>query len=178
MSVLVAAKFPSITATLVSCAVSAFFLLLIRLVLSVARAPYFAKVYPSTDSLEKISIAASLSFFTSGWYHNLHWDALPPFLPFSMGQKSAFQVGTGMSAHMSPKASEAMAVSWRSRRPRPNFQPPLAALYENPVPLSMAKIIMSRHTFRRPNPNRARQTAPSLNRPPTQPTSRLFHSIA
>jgi len=37
------------------------------------------------------------------------------------------------------------------RRPTsPTFQPPPPAIYESQVPLSMAKMIMSRHTFRRP----------------------------
>jgi len=38
----------------------------------------------------------------------------------------------------------------RGRRPGPAFDHPLPALYQSDVPVSMAKMIMSRHTFRRP----------------------------
>ncbi|KAF8351968.1 hypothetical protein F5887DRAFT_1068342 [Amanita rubescens] len=43
--------------------------------------------------------------------------------------------------------------SWSQvRRPGPAFETPLPALYQTEVPVSMAKIIMSRHTYRKPTP--------------------------
>ncbi|CAA7265237.1 unnamed protein product [Cyclocybe aegerita] len=88
---------------------------------------------------------------TVSWYWGLvKWDSLPlPSFP---------RARTG--APSSPSMSEAGRGRWGSpqqyqhisqgRRPGPAFETPLPALYQSEVPVSMAKMIMSRHTFRRP----------------------------
>ncbi|KAG2007011.1 hypothetical protein CC2G_014739 [Coprinopsis cinerea AmutBmut pab1-1] len=81
-------------------------------------------------------------------------------------------------------------MSQVGRRTGPAFDRPLPTLYESDIPVSMAKMIMSRHTFRRPSsrPPPARsassiqiqrktpmlppQASSSLSRPATLPPSR------
>ncbi|KAK2460874.1 hypothetical protein APHAL10511_007344 [Amanita phalloides] len=62
--------------------------------------------------------------------------------------------------------------SWhQARRAGPAFETPLPAMYQTEVPASMAKIIMSRHTYRRPTPRPpSRSSSPS---PQVQISKRL-----
>ncbi|PPQ68383.1 hypothetical protein CVT25_007921 [Psilocybe cyanescens] len=62
------------------------------------------------------------------------WDSLP-----AVPSRS----GRGGWQQPSPQMQQ-------TRRPGPAFDHPLPALYDTQVPASMAKMIMSRHTFRRP----------------------------
>uniref|UniRef100_A0A0W0FBP3 Uncharacterized protein n=1 Tax=Moniliophthora roreri TaxID=221103 RepID=A0A0W0FBP3_MONRR len=55
----------------------------------------------------------------------------------------------------------------QSRR-GPSFEQPLPAIYQSQEPISMAKMIMSRHTFRRPGqkmPRRSASAPPTSSRP-------------
>ncbi|KAH9479267.1 hypothetical protein JR316_0007855 [Psilocybe cubensis] len=73
---------------------------------------------------------------TSSWLWGLvKWDSLPAAPPRS--ERGGWQ------APSTPQMQQ-------TRRPGPAFDHPLPALYDTQVPASMAKMIMSRHTFRRP----------------------------
>ncbi|KAJ6569744.1 hypothetical protein DFH09DRAFT_1362940 [Mycena vulgaris] len=80
----------------------------------------------------------------------LSWETLPPPLVSSA------------SSHV-PRAGPV-------RRPepalaiRPRVETPLLAIYESPTPVSMAKMIMSRHTYRRPSPSPSRASASASSR--------------
>ncbi|KAH7928862.1 hypothetical protein BV22DRAFT_1126221 [Leucogyrophana mollusca] len=180
MTVLVAAKFPSVAAVFLACAASILLLLLARITYAVMR------LYLSPAAMAKLAekgntqLSAPMSWsktWSSSWSIPLASISLP--FTLTLDEESSSGVGAGVGVGL--QRSGTLPVNWQ-RRTGPQFQPPLPALYENPVPLSMAKIIMSRHTFRRPNPNRPRRMSSVSNRPPiqvqTQPTSRLFHSIA
>ncbi|KIJ64693.1 hypothetical protein HYDPIDRAFT_28063 [Hydnomerulius pinastri MD-312] len=184
MTVIVVAKFPSVAAVFMACTASVLLLILARIIFSFMR--LWSCPLARTEGQEKGSslLSLSTSSFSKPWSSSLQWNTLPVSLPFTlrMPEKASAEVGTGVGVGLSQKRPETLPVAiWQPRRSGPQFQPPPPALYENPVPLSMAKIIMSRHTFRRPNPNRPRRiSAASSSRPaaPPQTPSRLLHSIA
>ncbi|KAG1819199.1 uncharacterized protein BJ212DRAFT_76767 [Suillus subaureus] len=196
MSVLVPTKFPSVAAVMLACAVSFVCLLLARILYSFMR--LWSCHSLSTASNEKTPAWSSLLSLTNTWSRSLQ-HALPASLPFSLTipEKPSPEVGTGAGVGLSHKRLEYLPGNWRLCRPVPQFQPPreprisigfcvailtyciiAPAVYQNPAPLSMAKLIMSRHTFRRPNPNRPRKLSTASSSRPPQPTSHLFHSIA
>lgn len=177
MSVLVPTKFPSVAAVMLACAVSFVCLLLARILYSFMR--LWSCHSLSTASNEKTPAWSSLLSLTNTWSRSLQ-HALPASLPFSLiiPEKPSPEVGTGAGVGLSHKRLEYLPGNWRLCRPVPQFQPPPPAVYQNPAPLSMAKLIMSRHTFRRPNPNRPRKLSTASSSRPPQPTSHLFHSIA
>jgi len=178
MSVLLLANAPSLSALFMAAAASALLLLVARVLFSLWSCPMVR-----TDSQGKESSLLFLAFFTRPWGRSLQWNTLPVSLPFTLTlpEKSSPVVGNGVGMGLSQKAPQMLQVlNWRPRA-GPRFQPPPPALYENPVPLSMAKMIMSRHTFRRPNPNRVRKSSAASSSQPTSPPqtpSRLYHSIA
>jgi len=96
---------------------------------------------------------------TTSWFWGLiKWDSLPA-LPSVRNRIN------GVS--MSETERGWQPQQQRGRRPGPAFEHPLPALYQSDVPVSMAKMIMSRHTFRRPTsrPPPARTTsAPQYQR--------------
>ncbi|KAH7910399.1 hypothetical protein BJ138DRAFT_1008912 [Hygrophoropsis aurantiaca] len=179
MSVLVATKFPSVAAVFLACAASILLLFLARIAYAFMRI-YWSPIATSATG-EKVDNALSkpLWSWTKAWNPSWSMPLSSVSLPFTLilDEESSTQVGAGIGVGL--RRSDTLPVNWK-RRQGPQFQPPLPALYENPMPLSMAKIIMSRHTFRRPNPNRPRRMSTVSNRPPiqlqTQPTSRLHHS--
>ncbi|KAF8064981.1 hypothetical protein FPV67DRAFT_1500964 [Lyophyllum atratum] len=99
----------------------------------------------------------------------LTWDSLPAVsLPVSLTMAQNDSNGRGVG--MQQKRSQVPIQPWqpaRSRRGGPAFETPLPALYQSEVPASMAKMIMSRHTYRKPT-NRPPARAAS---PPTRPSS-------
>ncbi|KAJ8597685.1 hypothetical protein M405DRAFT_855419 [Rhizopogon salebrosus TDB-379] len=167
MSVLVPTKFPSVAAIMLACIASLFLLFLARIMYAFMR--LWSCPPMSTTSDEKTRAWSSLLSLSNTWSRSLR-SALPASLPFSLTilEKPSPEVGTGVGIGFSPKRLES--------QPGSQFQSHPPASYQNPAPLSMAKLIMSRHTFRRPNPNRPRRSS-TASRPP-QPTSQLFHSIA
>lgn len=180
MSVLVPTKFPSVAAVMLACVASLVCLLLARILYSFMRLWSCHSLSAASD--EKTLAWSSLFSLTSTW---TSWSrslqcALPASLPFSLTvpEKPSPEVGTGAGVGLSHKRLEFLPGNWQLCRPGPQFQPPPPAVYQNPAPLSMAKLIMSRHTFRRPNPNRPRKLSTASSSRPPQPTSRLFHSIA
>lgn len=80
-----------------------------------------------------------LGFFT--------WDNLPT-LPVSLKVSENDMKGRGVG-FVAPQ--EPPVQPWQpGRRVGPSFDHPLPAVYQTDVPVSMAKMIMSRHTFRKP----------------------------
>ncbi|KAG9308333.1 hypothetical protein JVU11DRAFT_12097 [Chiua virens] len=181
MSVLIPAKFPSISSIFMAAAASILLLFVARILFSLMRLWSCPILRP--EAQEKESSLRFLFFTTKPWGSSLQWNTLPVSIPFSLTipEKHSPEVGNGAGVSLSQKRSQILpVVNWRPRT-APQFQPPPPALYENPVPLSMAKMIMSRHTFRRPNPNRPRRSStasPSRPTSPPQTPSRLYHSIA
>ncbi|KAG2159333.1 uncharacterized protein EDB93DRAFT_1075155 [Suillus bovinus] len=175
MSVLVPTKFPSVAAVMLACVASLVCLLLARIMYSFMRLWSSNSVLTASD--EKTPAWSSLLSLTNTWSRSLQ-RALPTSLPFSLTipEKPSPEVGTGAGVGLSHKPLESLHGNWQLRRPQ--FTPPPPAVYQNPAPLSMAKLIMSRHTFRRPNPNRPRKLSTASSSRPPQPTSQLFHSIA
>jgi len=107
------------------------------------------------------------------WDWCSQWEGIPLSLPISFtvseDDLAGVAVGKGMGV-MAAKvaiesdgqaAADTLKTSWQVRKSRQGFERPLPALYESQLPLSMAKIIMSRHTARRPNPNRPLRATPT-----------------
>ncbi|KAG6827716.1 hypothetical protein H0H92_010689 [Tricholoma furcatifolium] len=102
----------------------------------------------------------------------LRWDRLPS-LPVSLTipRNETNGVGVGM------QEKRPLPQPWqpvRGRRGGPAFETPLPAIYQSSEPLSMAKMIMSRHTYRRPSSRPpARTVAPPapIPVPPPVPSS-------
>jgi len=179
MSVLVPAKFPSLSVVFMAAAASVLLLFVARILFLLMRLWSCPMVRP--ESQEKENPLFAVSFVSKPWGRSLQWNILPVSLPFTLTlpEKPSPEVGNGVGMGLSRKPMLPI-VNWH-RRTGPQFQPPPPALYENPVPVSMAKMIMSRHTFRRPNPNRPRRSSTASASQPTSPPqtpSRLYHSIA
>ncbi|KAH0831230.1 hypothetical protein J3R83DRAFT_13812 [Lanmaoa asiatica] len=145
MSVLVPAKFPSLSAVFMAAAASILLLFFARILFLLMRLWSCSMVHP--EAREKESPLLSLSFVSKLWGHSLQWNTLPASLPFTLAltEKLSPEAGNGVGVGLFQKRSQTFPiVNWRSRT-GPQFQPPPPALYESPVPLSMAKMIMSRH---------------------------------
>lgn len=177
MSVLVPTKFPSVAAVMLACVASLVCLLLARILYTFMR--FWSCPSLSQGSEEKTPAWSSMLSLTNTWSRSMQ-RALPVSLPLSLTipEKPSPEAGTGAGVGLSPKRLDSLPGNWQLCRPGPQFQPPPPAVYQNPAPLSMAKLIMSRHTFRRPNPNRPRKLSTASSSRPPQPTSQLFHSIA
>jgi len=82
----------------------------------------------------------------------LKWDVLP--ISFSLSTKEPLLVRTNSGAILS--STDGTPVHWqvKSGKLGPAFVAPLPAIYQSDVPVSMAKMIMSRHNYRRPTPPR------------------------
>ncbi|PPQ86968.1 hypothetical protein CVT26_007647, partial [Gymnopilus dilepis] len=114
---------------------------------TVVEAPSSASASVQVES--KVEAAASSSEAPAGpsegkkmtsWFWGLvKWDSLPsaPSIP-----------RRGMWVPPPPPSPPPQMQ--QIRRPGPAFDHPLPALYDSREPISMAKMIMSRHTFRRP----------------------------
>lgn len=176
MSVLVVAKFPSIAAVFMALAASVFLLLLAHCIFSFMQ--LWSCPLASAKNQEKMCMVP-LALFPK-FQTIQQWNA-PTSLPFTFRFPEKLPQPENNIDELSKRSASLPVVSWQSRTLGPQFQPPPPALYENPVPLSMAKLIMSRHTFRKPNPNRPRGSSiTSLKRSMSSPQtpSRLYHSLA
>ncbi|KAN0094598.1 hypothetical protein V8E55_002885 [Tylopilus felleus] len=145
MSVLVPAKFPSLSAVFMAAAASVLLLFVARILFLLMRLWSCPMVRP--ESQDKEIPLRSLAFFANPWGRSLQWNILPVSLPFTLtlSEKPSSEVGNGVGVGLAHKRGQMLpVVNWRPRI-GPQFQPPPPALYENPVPLSMAKMIMSRH---------------------------------
>ncbi|KAL1731378.1 hypothetical protein EV714DRAFT_271825 [Schizophyllum commune] len=112
-------------------------------------------------------------------YPGLKWDALPPLnLPVSltMPRRPARGVGIGLaSTTPAPQMAEAplparsASATQPKRKGSPNPSGP--HVYQSEVPVSMAKIIMSRHTYRRPGtPRPTKRPVAPASAPSSQAT--------
>jgi len=110
----------------------------------------------------------------------LIWDNLRTIsLPISLTMAEKETAGKGIG--LQGKRPAAPSQPWqpvRSKRGGPAFETPLPALYQSGEPMSMAKMIMSRHTYRRPTsrpparvpsipPRSLMVTSPSTSHPPS-----------
>lgn len=104
---------------------------------------------------------------TSSWLWGLvKWDTLPAF-PVDVTaaaspsrRLSSSAIGAGAGVGLGEKGKWKLQEMQQVRRSPPNgghrrngaatIERPLATLYQTDMPVSMAKMIMSRHTFRRP----------------------------
>jgi len=110
-----------------------------------------------------------------GW-KLLTWGSVPTLpislrMPVSEVKSQAVGLGVGvMSNNASKRPGERQ--TWQQPRRGPAFEQPLPALYQT-EPASMAKMIMSRHTFRKPTqrpPPRQSTPTPQIQisrRPPS-----------
>ncbi|KAJ7833059.1 hypothetical protein B0H13DRAFT_2111522 [Mycena leptocephala] len=85
---------------------------------------------------------------------------LSPPPPPAMRGRHVYRGGRGVG-FANPRRPE-QALSARTM----SVEAPLPAIYESQTPVSMAKMIMSRHTYRSPAPRRAASTS-SARRPPS-----------
>lgn len=160
MSAILPPKAPSLgSALFMAAAVSALLLLVARIVFSLMRL-WSCPVTPDVHEKE------TLFFISKPRGRTLQWNTLPASLPFALTlpEKPSKEVGSGVGVVSHKRSKTLPVISWLPR-PGPRFQPPrkylgassvtrcpsqhcgrpAPALYESPVPLSMAKIIMSRH---------------------------------
>lgn len=115
------------------------------------------------------------------------WEGLPVSLPITLtAPLNATTVGRGVGVTAGippvlsspPRSSVANHARSQSEKPvswhrcGPSFEQPVPAIYQSQEPLSMAKLIMSRHTFRRPTPKPPKR---SVSVPPTP--SRPQHMV-
>ncbi|KAF8166157.1 hypothetical protein BJ912DRAFT_247001 [Pholiota molesta] len=109
---------------------------------------------PSTTTPTTGTTATPRTQTTSWLWGLVKWDALPA-LPVVRGQgrhwrpMSQRQQGQQQVQMQQHGLGQQQQQSGR-RSPGPAFDHPLPALYQSGTPVSMAKMIMSRHTFRRP----------------------------
>lgn len=124
MSVLVPAKFPSLSAVFMAAAASILLLLVARILFSLMRIWSCPIIRP--ESQEKESQLLSLSIVAKHWGRSLQWNTLPASLPFTLTfpEKPSSQVGNGVSVALSQKRSQMLpVVNWQPRT-GPQFQPP------------------------------------------------------
>lgn len=176
MSVLVVAKFPSIASVFMALIASVFLLLLAHCIFSFMQlwsCPLASPRNQEKTSMVPLSLCHKFQTIQQ-------WNT-PTSLPFTFRFPEKPPQPENNIGALPKRSASLPVVSWQSRALGPQFQPPPPALYENPVPLSMAKLIMSRHTFRKPNPSRPRGTSITSSKrlmSSPQTPSRLYHSLA
>jgi len=189
MSGLVASRFPSVSSLLLSLFASVTLLALIRVAFT--RFVTFS-IVTSTDADEKgVAVHRTPSNGTSlekSWNWSWQWERMNLSLPvsLSMGEKDCPGIGGGTGVavalqeqerHQRQQPTHTPKARWQTHRRNVGFEPPLPALYDTPVPMSMAKMIMSRHTYRKPSLNRPPPRVASQTRTASQPPSRPLHAI-
>ncbi|KAF8159320.1 hypothetical protein B0H34DRAFT_842015 [Crassisporium funariophilum] len=96
----------------------------------------------------KTTMEVSQKKTTSWCWGLLKWDSLPA-LP-TMGGRMNGRSHNRSGAMCMSETERGWQPQQQGRRSGPAFDHPLPTLYQSEVPVSMAKMIMSRHTFRRP----------------------------
>lgn len=146
---------PSASSTLLSLLASLVLLAFIRAAFLFMRSqPSPLKPGPGPQEDQKLRSRPQSSF---GW-GLITWDSLPA-PPLSLAAASALIIGNGVGMGVGVATGKS---SWQhqNRVPGPTFEHPTPGLYQTDVPVSMAKMIMSRHTFRKPT-----------QRPPSRPAT-------
>ncbi|KXN81204.1 hypothetical protein AN958_05785 [Leucoagaricus sp. SymC.cos] len=105
-------------------------------------------VHEQQKNVEQQSSASSSESSKSSWGLGFFtWENLPT-LPVSLEVNENDMKGRGVG-FVAPQRPPAQ--SWQpGRRSGPAFERPVPTMYQTDVPMSMAKMIMSRHTFRKP----------------------------
>jgi len=88
------------------------------------------------------------------------WEGLPVSAPVFRSPVLT-EPGTGHPPRTVTPNHPPSPVHIRTKTPGPAFDHPLPALYETEVPASMAKMIMSRHTIRKPTTPRPPRRSPA-----------------
>lgn len=206
MSGIVSAKFPSVTALALALVASVVLIVLVRVafirLVNIFNVPKSSADVdanekgthpsPSLHSTEPLNARSSKygAMSTWSWCWSWRWEGLPVSLPVSLAVTEkdwpGADAGIGVTAAMQQQQQlgqqgqqrQPPKLTWQKHRRSLGFEPPLPALYDTPVPASMAKMIMSRHTYRRPGPNRPPpRPTPVQARPVSQPPSRPLHSL-
>ena len=122
MSVLVPAKFPSLSTIFMAAAASVLLLLVARMLFVLMRLWSCPMIRP--ESQEKEGPLYSLSFVSKPWGRSLQWNILPVSLPFTLTLPEKPSPEVGNVAGLSQKRPQMLPfVNWRLRT-RPQFQPP------------------------------------------------------
>ena len=132
MSVLVPAKFPSLSVVFMAAAASVLLLFVARILFLLMRIWSCPMIRP--ESQEKENPLFAVSFVSKPWGRSLQWNILPVSLPFTLTlpEKASPEVGNGVGVGLSRKRPQMLPiVNWRPRT-GPQFQPP-RELYPNPV---------------------------------------------
>jgi hypothetical protein len=122
MSVLVPAKFPSLSVVFMAAAASVLLLFVARILFLLMRLWSCPMVRP--ESQEKENPLFAVSFVSKPWGRSLQWNILPVSLPFTLTlpEKPSPEVGNGVGMGLSRKPMLPI-VNWH-RRTGPQFQPP------------------------------------------------------
>ncbi|KAG7095638.1 hypothetical protein E1B28_006361 [Marasmius oreades] len=139
----------------------------------------------SGDKEKRTAEAIRVEQKASSW-RLFTWESLPVSLPITLttppnptiiGRGVGVKSVTSLIASPPPprlptsnhtRSQKEQAMSFHRRGP--TFEQPLPAIYQSQEPLSMAKLIMSRHTLRRPSPKslkRSSSAPPTPSRPHT-----------
>ncbi|KAF8624688.1 hypothetical protein AX17_007019 [Amanita inopinata Kibby_2008] len=143
-----------------------------------------AQVTASALEQQTRTPSATQGKWNTGLHKWFRWDNLQVALPVSLtlprsevmkGRSIGMGIGVSSIGTMSapPRADDdktqqqtlqqpSLQVWQQTRRAGPAFESPLPAMYQTDVPASMAKMIMSRHTYRKP-----------AQRPPPRTTSTI-----
>ncbi|KZP17366.1 hypothetical protein FIBSPDRAFT_957191 [Athelia psychrophila] len=180
------AKFPSVSTLAISFVVTVLLLVLVRAAFNRLATSHYVAVSTSDndekDNRTDNESAQSGPTNRSRWSWSWRWQGLRLSLPVSLtiSEKDHPETGAGMGVaaalRQQQQQMQQRPMIWHAPRQRsPGFEAPLPALYDTPVPVSAAKLIMARHTYRRPNPPRASATSkPKVSRsrsapPPARP---------
>ncbi|KAF9261730.1 hypothetical protein L218DRAFT_988799 [Marasmius fiardii PR-910] len=170
------ARFPSPCSLLLCLLAGLFLFLAVRFVMHRNVAPT-VNATTSGDKEKRSSEAIRVEQKSSSW-RLLAWDNLPVSLPITLtappnptmiGRGVGVQPSTLVTPSPPPRSSTNNLWSQKEsvisfQRRGPTFEQPLPAIYQSQEPLSMAKLIMSRHTLRRPGPKSIKR---SVSAPPT-----------
>jgi hypothetical protein len=160
---------PSSDVIFLSLAVTLVLLFVLRVMVGVFRTAWSSSTLDDVD--EKVVVQQrqnavsseaihSRGYIRKAWSLIWKWERVHAALPISLtirdemvGVPVGKGAGVGLSAGASISRSEMgmQQPNWQHKRSGPAFESPLPAIYQSEVPVSMAKMIMSRHTIRRPS---------------------------
>ncbi|KAF8558674.1 hypothetical protein OG21DRAFT_1519754 [Imleria badia] len=124
MSVLVPAKFPSLSSVFMAAAASVLLLFVARILFLLMRVWSCPMIRP--ESQEKEHPLRNLTFISNPWGRSLQWNILPVSLPFTLTlpEKPSPEVGNGVGVGLVQKRGQMLPlVNWHPRT-GPQFQPP------------------------------------------------------
>ena len=124
MSVLVPAKFPSLSAVFMAAAASVLLLFVARILFLFMRIWSCPMIRPEPQ--EKEHPLRPLSFISNPWGRSLQWNVLPVSLPFTLTlpEKPSPESGNGVGVGLVQKRAQMLPVMNWYPRTAPRFQPP------------------------------------------------------